>query len=918
MVTPSLARAQTGGGTTPTGGATGGQATGAAAPSQTPSDLQQPPTAVVPGQPDLAQPATTAAPDAAQPQEEAIEVSTPGGDIVVTGRRDGNITRVQPQVVSVLSSADIARTGEGDIAGALSRVTGLSVVGNGFVYVRGLGDRYSLALLNGSPLPSPEPLRRVVPLDIFPTNIIASSLVQKSYSVNYPGEFGGGVINLTTKSAPREPFLSVGVSGGIDTETTAKLGYTYYGSKSDWTGFDNGERDLTPALRNFLNSGQRIDQVNSSAVLSGLVTGRNSVVQRNTDIPPNWSANISGGISSDVGAVTVGVIGTFGYSSRWRTRDTLQQTAAAADLSLRELDFQRVITDDRVVVDGLLGVSAAWDRNVVRLTGAYIRDTLKQARLGVGTRQTGDPNATYLQQDTAWFERQLYNTQLVGEFKITPELSLDLRGGYANTQREAPDEFSYEYFRSNRANDPYGAVFLNRLNNGQQGDASVSYSYLNENLYSAGADLSYRVAPSITATVGYNYADTDRRTERRSFLILASNTFPTNFALLRPDVLLSPDVIAFGSEARNTTPYTIRLVDNEPNPVFRAKLRNHAAYAQLKIEPIEGVNIDAGVRYETAKQTVRPVDVFTTPSTAVPPSTNLDNDYWLPAATVTWAFADDMQLRLNGSKTIARPQFRELVYQSYFDPETNRQFFGNPRLQDSQLYNAEARWEWYFARDQRLSLSGFYKKIDNPIETYVSFSDNAVLSSFANAPRANLYGAEVELLKYIPLEGLFNLAFFATQRLAIIANYTYTKSKLKVRAGDTVDAFPLSSTSATDFFRDGAPLTGQSDHLVNVQLGLEDTSRLQQLTFLLSYASDRVTNRAGGGQPDIKERPGFRLDFVARQGLDFLGIDSELKLEVRNITGTRYQEFQELGDNRIFYNRYDVGTSASLGIGFNF
>ena len=141
--------------------------------------------------------------------EETPEVSVPGGDvIVVTGRRRVEPERNSTQVISVLSAEAIARTGEGDIAGALSRVTGLSTVGNGLVYVRGLGDRYSLALLNGLPLPSPQPLSRVVPLDIFPTNVVASSLVQKTYSANFPGEFGGGVINLTTKAIPDESFVT--------------------------------------------------------------------------------------------------------------------------------------------------------------------------------------------------------------------------------------------------------------------------------------------------------------------------------------------------------------------------------------------------------------------------------------------------------------------------------------------------------------------------------------------------------------------------------------------------------------------------------------------------------------------------------------------------------------------------------------
>ncbi|MDP5102676.1 MAG: TonB-dependent receptor plug domain-containing protein, partial [Erythrobacter sp.] len=133
--------------------------------------------------------------EAATPEDDQADnpdVSVPGGGIIVTGRRGRNPERASTQVLNVLSEADIARTGESDIAGALGRVSGLSLVGNGRVFVRGLGDRYSLALLNGLPLPSPEPLSRVVPLDIFPTSVIASSLVQKTYSANFPGEFGGG------------------------------------------------------------------------------------------------------------------------------------------------------------------------------------------------------------------------------------------------------------------------------------------------------------------------------------------------------------------------------------------------------------------------------------------------------------------------------------------------------------------------------------------------------------------------------------------------------------------------------------------------------------------------------------------------------------------------------------------------------
>ena len=850
--------------------------------------------------------------EAAAPEEEEVDVSIGGEEIVVRGYLDRNISKNAPQVVSVLSSADIERTGEGDIAGALARVTGLSVVGGGFVYVRGLGDRYSLALLNGSPLPSPEPLKRVVPLDLFPTSVIASSLVQKTYSANFPGEFGGGVINLTTKAIPRETFLTVSSDVSVNGETTNQLGYTYYGSSQDWSGFDNGNRDLKPALDAYLRSGNRISagNVDTQAIASQLVTGRNAVIQRNKNLPANGSANLTGGTNFDIGDdATMGILFNAGYSNKWRTRDTLQQTASTLDLSQKELDFQRVITDNRIVVNGLVGFGIEAGEQKVRWTNVFIRDTLKQTRLGVGTRQNLSPTATLMQQDTAWYERQLVNSQLVGEFKLSPDVNLSFRVAYANSKREAPDEFSFEYYRSNQTSDPFGNVFINRLNNGQQGSAEVSYSYLNENLWSGSLDLSFKITPDVTSTIGYAYSDTSRRTERRDFLFTAPGGTPITSALFRPDFLLQPDVIDF---------YNITLTDtNEANPVFDAGLLTNAGYAQVQAFITPEISLNFGVRFETATQTVSPVQVFTVPTASLA-NTSLKNSYWLPAATLTWDISDQMKFRLSGSKTIARPQFRELIFQNFFDTDSNRTFRGNPLLTDSQLYNAEARYEWYFDRDQRFTVAGFFKRIDKPIEAFSSFDDNSVITSFANAPTADLYGVEIETQKYFDLSGLGDEGFFSTRRAVVIANYTYTQSKIAVKAGDTVAVFNSSTTNALDFFSNGSPLTGQSDHLVNLQLGMEDTERLSQQTILLTYASDRVTSRGASGQVDIKEKPGFQLDFVAREGFTVWGKEAELKFEARNLTNTKYQEFQQNGENIIFYNRYKQGISASIGVEINF
>jgi len=258
------------------------------------------------------------------------------------------------------------------------------------------------------------------------------------------------------------------------------------------------------------------------------------------------------------------------------------------------------------------------------------------------------------------------------------------------------------------------------------------------------------------------------------------------------------------------------------------------------------------------------------------------------------------------------------MFQLYYDPETNREYRGNPLLTDSEFANAEVRYEWYFAPQQRFSVAGFYKDIDRPIESFTGFNDNRPETSFANAPRALLYGAELEVQKYLALDGWFDGQLLGSRRAVLIANYTYSDSQIQVEPGDTVRVFGTATQPASNFFADGSALTGQSEHLVNLQIGLEEPGRLSQQTLLLSYASDRVTSRGPAGLPDIYESPGLRVDFVARQALRLFNTDFEAKLEVRNIFGEDYEEYQERGANVVYYNRYDVGTSFSASVTMSF
>jgi len=864
-----------------------------------------------------AAPAQQPAPRSAEEpaDEEDVDVSAPGAggfdaeSIVVTGRRIPNTVRATPSIVAVLSQADMARTGEGDIAGALKRVTGLSVVGGKYVYVRGLGERYSLALLNGLPIPSPEPLKRVVPLDIFPTDILASTLVQKSFSANFPGEFGGGVINLTTKAIPEEPFVNVTGSISGDTVTTGQLGYTYWGSRSDWTSFDSGTRSIPTPLSAALGTGEVIAQPAFSldqlkTITSSLNNADTNVIQRNSTIPVNMSVGVTAGTAWDIGEDRLGLVFAGSWSNSWQTREgerqsvLLVQEVDGEEVLIPDQDFRFVSTENRIQLNGLLGLGYEFGEHQLRFTNLYIRDVLKQARITTGT-DTRNVGSQVNRGVTNWFERQLFSSSLVGEFKFN-DLKLDLRGTFAESRRDAPYERSNNYV----FNSTVGALTNNLRGPGQS--SSAAFSNLKDQVWAGAADLAYsfQTERPLTLSGGYAYTDNTRDSTRREFFFTPDGDLPDGVSQQRPDFLLSQ----FNINAYDIVLQESTGIDGAAR--YDAALQVHAGYGQVEAELFDGFRLNAGVRYESGSQTIRTLAL----NGDVAEEITLDNDYWLPAVTLTWNFAENMQLRLAGSKTIARPQFRELAPQQYTDTDNDRTSIGNPYLVDSELLNFEGRYEYYLGGDQRLIGGAFYKEIDRPIET-VTFSSGGgdVFTTFANAPKATLWGVEIEGQKTFPIS---DEGFFADRRIFVSANYTYSQSKLKVSEGDTTRPVGDGGEDrpATLFFADGDRLTGQSDHVANLQLGLQRDEKLSEQTLLLTYASDRVTQRGPNDTPDFIERPGVQLDLVVREAIEIGAVPLELKLEVRNILGTEYRETQTLGDSEIINNRYDVGRKISLSL----
>ncbi|MBD3833129.1 TonB-dependent receptor domain-containing protein [Brevundimonas bullata] len=843
-------------------------------------------------------PVAADAPVAASDQDQPSAI----GDIVVLGRFIPEQNRRSPEVAAFLTAEDLQRTGDGTAAEALTRVTGLSIVEGRFVYVRGLGERYSSALLNGSPLPSPEPLQRVVPLDLFPSEILAGVTVQKTYSVAYPGEFGGGVIDLTTISAPSKPFFNFKSSLGVNSETTAREGLVYFGSRTDFTGFDDGTRDVPGPLRLAFQSGRRVvagaDFSNDDLRRIGqsLENAPLRLLQKE-ETPVNFGFQASGGLSEQLGFGTLGLVFVAGYDNKWQSREGVRQEGYIDEGQLKVgTDYQFQSTQNDIGLNLLGGVSLEAGDHEVRWTNFYTRNTTKEARTRAGFNYL---SGNVVRDDyTEWSVRQLFSTQLAGEHFFGEAWEAKWRLAYAKTTRDAPYETRFGYGQL-----PDGTFVHNIQSN------RISFSELDDDLLSGGLDLSYRLNLSggreAVFSVGAASSDNTRTSQQRDLRFVAPNGLSTDQVKSRVDYLFSD---------YNIGPYLQieEVTGSNGAAAYEADLRVHAAYAQLQAELIPTVNFTAGVRYEDGRQSVTPRDLFGG-TTGFLPST-IEEAYALPAATVTWNFAEDMQLRAGASKTIGRPQFRELAPQQYTDVESDRTFIGNPYLLDTEITNYDLRYEWYFERQQYLTLGVFYKLLEKPIESSVVDQGASISQTFLNAPEAVVQGAEIELKKYFEFPSA-GLDFVANKRWLMSGNYTYSNSEVRVGEGDMViTQNSLGVAQPASFYVvDGSRLQGQSDHVANLQLGWEDDTARSQATLILNYVSERTSARGRPGEPDLVQDPGVFLDFVYRKDFEVMGRELGLGIELRNLLRTDYDEYQELGQ-KVRVNNYDLGASASVSL----
>lgn len=834
-------------------------------------------------------------------------------EIVVLGRNIPEPMRQTSEVATFLSQEELQRSGDDTAATALTRLTGLSLVSNRFVFVRGLGDRYSSALLNGSPLPSPEPLRRTVPLDLFPSNILNGASVQKTFSANYPGEFGGGIIDLRTLRIPNETFLTAKVGFGVNTETTNQDGLVYEGGERDWTGFDSGIRDQPAAIADAFSSAVRINNLTGAEkeVLGESLVNSPLTVIQGDEIYPHGNFELSGGRSFDVGSFNIGLVGVAGYDNTWSTRiaerggvfESINTTTGdRTPETLRE--GTTTTTNWDITLNALGTATLGWGEQQISSTVFYVHTATKEAQIGTGRSFSTGPVDLFTEA-TGWYERELMTLQFDGEHRIG-DLELSWRTAGARSKRDAPYEREVR-----RVVDATGPIYTL----GSASTNSTRFSELEDEIISGGVDAEYTFSLSdqrdAVLSAGYAYSNTTRIYESRSLSFQPSgNPLPDDVARARVDFLFSPD---------NIDPNRFFLFDSTgPEDAYTAGLLVNAAYAAADVEILPLIRASVGARYEEARQGVRTFNRYGDPTVNSAP---IENEYVLPAATITWNFAEDLQLRLGYSQTIARPQFRELAPTSFLDPETDRVYVGNRGLVDSELENYDVRLEYYFGRNQFVTVGSFFKRIENPIEEALFLaSGGETRTTFINAPQAEILGAEIEYRTRF--ESPWDIALLNDKEWLFSINYTYTGSEI-IADGVILDPFSQNPLPAAGFGIDGAQLQGTPENIVNMQFGYETEN--SQLTLLVGWVDERILQRGFNppgstlAVPDLIDDPGVNVDLVYRREFQVGDNPFTLSLSGRNLLDEQHVEYQTTaGFGRTDVNTYDRGQSFSISLSTEF
>lgn len=789
---------------------------------------------------------------------ERIEVS---GRLMSSAASAAAERREQPYVAELLGMEQISRAGDSNAATALRRVTGLTLVKDKFIYVRGLGERYSSTLLNGAMVPSPDPTRNVIPLDMFPAGIIESLVVQKAYSPELPAAFGGGSVNIRTSSIPLQRSFNLSVGTGYNSLNSDDA-YTYNGGGDDWMGSDDGTRAMSPELRAALDQYGTISQINIAEALGGINQGnlaqaativrelglsfnRDVDVQRE-NIKPDFDGSVSFGDKFDIGSSVFGVMAGVSYDRSTQNIEEQERYFSVSGDDLVPLNIYDDIkgTEHQVKLSGMLNFGLELDENHRFETASiYLRDTKDEIKVKNGDSIETVNESDRYNTDTSlrYEERSMFSNQIRGRHNLPwlYDISVDWQYTDAKAERDAPGEIEYRYVNELQADGSFTS-FLRRNQN------AVNYSFgkMEDDTENGSWNAKLPVTlgkAEIMLNGGYSYFERTRESETNLF-----NFSTVGYSLDQLSQNFS-EIFSDESILNTANGFQISNVTTQADDYIAAQIID-AAYVGMEMNYDYLYRLNFGVRYEDFRQISIPLNADGEISGNIEEFPLLEDGFY-PSMSFTWFVSEELQARFGYSSTVVRPDLREVTPVLFIDPLTDFKVTGFSGLQSTDVTSYDARLEWYYD-ESNYSVGVFYKDLENPIESIeLSGSDGNLLMSFRNADAGEVYGLEAEFLQQLNMfEGE---SYKWMDNFFVAGNFTYSESEITIQQ--------FAGTNLTNLKR---PLSGHSKHVVNFQLGFDSDNDQHNATLTYNVFGKRIAFAGVNDKDDAYEQPFNSLDFV--------------------------------------------------------
>lgn len=785
--------------------------------------------------------------------------------------------------MEIIGAEQMSKSGDSNAASALKRVTGITVVGGKFVYVRGMGERYSSTLMNGLNLPSPIAERRVVPLDLFPADVIDSLVVQKTSSADRPGEFGGGVVQIRTKKIPEERIFKLGASMGVNSESTNETGLTYAGGDRDFLGMDDGTRDLPAGLGSLDGLSLIVpgNYTDAEKQQIGTAFSRKIWTPENATILPKGSGSFTYGDKFDT-RIPFGILATMSYSNSTTNRET--PINVYDQFGTANKRYYEKSTTNSIDLGGMfsLGTVIKEDHELV-YTALLVRTTDKYARDFTGYAPDRDFIQSYR---TSWTEQELENHGFHGDHNLL-DGQLNLSWDYATSMAIRDRPFETEYILTS------GTLGGNYILDANKSDvARANFSYLEDSTdeYALKAKYSFDFEDAkIDWTIGYSSQDRERDSKVRRFgfdIDQDSGGYPLEGYLIAGNIV--------GDQPLSAGNFLINEYPNPQGDIYTAT-QDLTSYFTMWDISWNDMDLNFGVRWEESDQEVITTD-FGGKKTA-----NLKNDDTLPSMNFTYKKLAGHQIRFGYAKTVNRPEFKEMSTIRFQASVGAPYVAGGRNIKQAEIENFDLRWEYYFdeSGSDSLTLGTFYKDITSPIELF-SVTQGAADDSrvYANSTDASVIGLEVDVRK--------NLSFLkeAWRDYYLSFNMSLVDSEVGDEDPSSFDN-PATTQSVTN---KNNPLTGQAPVVINYNVGYDNPDSKLNFALLYNYVGERVISRGSGGLDDIILEPYHQLDLVYSQNVYK---NWSVKAKIQNIINGKHEETY---DGKIVRS-YRKGTDISVGLG---